>query len=193
MQEFELFGAQHIVALLLVGVFSVLSFRLGKTKLANLLAKLGAVVLGGYGVWLWSLKLQNGFQAELDLPLALCDLIFIFCLLAFIRPYPLLVTLVTYWGLAGTLQALITPDVERAFPSAEFTLFFLGHSVIIFAVVFLLGWAPHEKLAGWSGIKVSFSYLLRVGWQLARFLGPSGKDRPARRRPTYPWPGARIR
>lgn len=160
MEPFELFGIQHMSALAMVALFSFFSYLAGRgpySKQFNIIAFLG---LSFYAISFWRTKFSDGAQWDLDLPLALCDITFIFCLLCFINPRPLLVTLVTYWGLGGTLQALITPDVLTAFPSWEFIFFFLGHSAIVFAVFFLLGRAPHDKLGGWAGLRTSFSGLL---------------------------------
>ena len=42
-----------------------------------------------------------------------------------------------FWGLCGTMQALITPDCRYDFPDAQFTLFFVYHGGIIAAVLYL--------------------------------------------------------
>jgi len=42
-----------------------------------------------------------------------------------------------FWGLAGTTQGLVTPDVNYAFPEAQFVVFMLGHAAIIGAVIYL--------------------------------------------------------
>ena len=122
-------------------------------------------LLGGsfflcYAVGFWGFKLRDGFDLAWDLPLALCDITFLLCLACFVKPKPLWLTLVCYWGLAGTLQALVTPDITQAFPSREFILFFVGHSVIVWAVFFLLGRAPHAELSGWRGARTAFLWLL---------------------------------
>jgi hypothetical integral membrane protein (TIGR02206 family) len=159
-EPFQLFGVQHIVALLLVALASALAFKAGRSRFSDLLNRLGAVFFVIYGTALWWYKLADGLDLEYDLPLQLCDLIYLICLACFFAPRPILVTLATYWGLGGTVQALLTPDVSQAFPSAEFSIFFVGHSAIIVAIFFLLGRAPHKDLAGWEGLKTAFLYLL---------------------------------
>jgi hypothetical integral membrane protein (TIGR02206 family) len=50
-----------------------------------------------------------------------------------------------YWGLAGTLQAVITPDLAAGFPQLEFFEFVVGHVGIVAAALYLvvgLGQAP---------------------------------------------------
>jgi len=159
-EPFKLFGLQHVTTLLLLAVGSFVAFQAGRGPRSNRWNLAGGLFFALYAAALWTYKLQDGIQWELDLPLQLCDLIFLLCLACFISPRPLLVTLATYWGLAGTLQALITPDVRHAFPSSEFVFFFVGHSAIVLAIFFLLGRAPHEGLQGRSGIKTSFLWLL---------------------------------
>lgn len=68
--------------------------------------------------------------------------------------------MVTYWGLAGTLQALITPDLLHGFPSKEYFLFFVGHSVIVVGVFFLLGKNHHLDLATFPRVGQAFGGLL---------------------------------
>ena len=101
---------------------------------------------------LWGIKLSDGIDWELDLPFALCDIIFLLCLACFFKPHPIPLNFVVYWGLAGTLQALITPDITEAFPSLEFVLFFIGHSVIVFAVFFLLARYRTKNMTGLRGL-----------------------------------------
>lgn len=160
MERFQLFGLQHGVALLLIVLTSAFAFRAGRGPHSSRWNAAGACFFTLYGLGLWWYKLIDGLDWDFDLPLQLCDLIFLICLACFFVPRPLLVTLATYWGLSGTVQALITPDVGTAFPSTEFVIFFVGHSAIVVAVFFLLGRAPHPGLAGLSGLKTAFLWLL---------------------------------
>lgn len=144
----------------MVALTSAICFLLGRGSWSGLLSKLGAGLFFVWAVGMWSFKLKDGMHWDLDLPLALCDLVFIIAFVCFLSPKPLLLTYLTYWGLGGTLQALITPDVLTEFPSREFIVFFIGHSVIVLAVFFLLGKNPSPELAGWTGVKNSFVGLL---------------------------------
>lgn len=36
-----------------------------------------------------------------------------------------------FWGLGGTLQAVLTPDLQHGFPSLVYVNFFLGHGLVI--------------------------------------------------------------
>jgi hypothetical integral membrane protein (TIGR02206 family) len=42
-----------------------------------------------------------------------------------------------FWGMAGTLQAILTPNLQAGFPSLRFFNFFIGHSGIVVGVLYL--------------------------------------------------------
>lgn len=157
---FVLFGGQHLTALGLVIVASLAAFRVGAGRHSDRVNLLAGLFLLVYGVGLWTYKLRDGFDRLDDLPLQLCDITYLLCMACFVNPRRVPLTLVTYWGLAGTLQALVTPDLRKAFPSLEFCFFFIGHSVIVLAVFFLLGRAPQRDLAGVKGVSTAFAGLL---------------------------------
>ena len=75
------------------------------------------------------------------LPLHLCDLVVLVCLLALLFPGQLAFELSYYWGLAGAVQALLQPDISQnvGFPNWFYLEFFLGHGLIFMAVFFLMG------------------------------------------------------
>lgn len=87
------------------------------------------------------------YQIALDhiLPLHMCDLVAFLAGLALITRHPLACELTYCWGLSGTLQALITPNLSAAPPEPLFFSFFLHHGVIVMTAIFLptaLGWRP---------------------------------------------------
>jgi hypothetical integral membrane protein (TIGR02206 family) len=43
-----------------------------------------------------------------------------------------------FWGLGGTLQAVLTPDLRFGFPDVRFISFFIAHGVIIVAVGYMM-------------------------------------------------------
>ena len=43
-----------------------------------------------------------------------------------------------FWGIGGTLQAILTPNLRYGFPDIRFISFFVSHSGIIVGVVFLM-------------------------------------------------------
>jgi hypothetical integral membrane protein (TIGR02206 family) len=82
---------------------------------------------------------QHRWRVGTSLPLALCDVALIVAALACAWPdQPLLVELTYFWGLAGTLQAIATPDLGAAFPHLEFFEYVVGHVGIVIAALFLV-------------------------------------------------------
>jgi hypothetical integral membrane protein (TIGR02206 family) len=92
---------------------------------------------------------QNGsWSAKTDLPLALCDVAALVAAWACWWRIPLLVELTYFWGLAGTLQAVITPDLNVGFPHLVFFEYLVGHLGIVCAALFLvigLGMRPRPR------------------------------------------------
>jgi hypothetical integral membrane protein (TIGR02206 family) len=86
-----------------------------------------------------------------SLPLALCDVALVVAAFACWWPsWFLCVELTYFWGLAGTLQAVLTPDLHVGFPSLEFVQFVVGHLGIVLAALYLvvgLGIIPRQGAA----------------------------------------------
>jgi hypothetical integral membrane protein (TIGR02206 family) len=79
-----------------------------------------------------------GWSASTSLPLALCDVAALVAAAACWWPVPVLVELTYFWGLAGTLQAVATPDVQTPFPHLAFIEYLVGHLAIVVAALFLV-------------------------------------------------------
>ncbi|MEO6714098.1 MAG: TIGR02206 family membrane protein [Mycobacteriales bacterium] len=82
---------------------------------------------------------RGGWSLQRSLPLALCDVALVVAAIACWWPHlDLPVELTYFWGLAGTLQAVLTPDLGADFPELEFFQFVVGHLGIVTAAVFLV-------------------------------------------------------
>jgi hypothetical integral membrane protein (TIGR02206 family) len=81
----------------------------------------------------------GGWSVRNSLPLALCDVALVVAAVACWFPsWSLGGELTYFWGLAGTLQAVLTPDLHVGFPSLEFVLFVVGHLGIVLAALYLV-------------------------------------------------------
>jgi hypothetical integral membrane protein (TIGR02206 family) len=110
---------------------------------------------------------QGAWSAQTSLPLALCDVALIVAAIACWWPkWSLAVELTYFWGLAGTLQAVITPDLSAGFPRLEFFEFVVGHLGIVVAALYLVvglqlrprGGAVRRVFA------ITAAYTAFVGW-----------------------------
>jgi hypothetical integral membrane protein (TIGR02206 family) len=82
----------------------------------------------------------NGYwTVQSSLPLALCDVALVVAAVACWWPgLQLAIELTYFWGLAGTLQAVATPDLSAGFPHLEFFEYVVGHLGIVLAAMFLV-------------------------------------------------------
>jgi hypothetical integral membrane protein (TIGR02206 family) len=78
------------------------------------------------------------FTIQNDLPLHLCDVAAYISAIALWTRKPLLVELTYFWGIAGTANGVITPDIGNQFPSYLFFQYFIQHAAIPAAGLFLV-------------------------------------------------------
>jgi hypothetical integral membrane protein (TIGR02206 family) len=84
------------------------------------------------------LRAREGFFTPVDLlPMQLCDWATIATITALMTCRQWLYEPAYFWGLAGTLQAIVTPALNDGFPSPRFFNFFIGHCGVVVAVLFL--------------------------------------------------------
>lgn len=81
---------------------------------------------------------QGRWRVGTSLPLALCDVALVVAAAACWWRQQTLVELTYFWGLAGTLQALITPDLTSGFPHLTFVEFVVGHVGVVTAALLLV-------------------------------------------------------
>ncbi len=145
---FHPFTTQHYLALA-VGLIAGTAFLTagkrggrGMRLATQLLAFLNLTVYPlSLAAW-WSLP---GRSLDNLVPLQLCDLAAFTAGFALLTKRPLLCALTYFWGLAATLQALITPALTIGFPSGAYFMFFVHHFVVVIAAIYLpivMGWRP---------------------------------------------------
>jgi hypothetical integral membrane protein (TIGR02206 family) len=136
---FQLFGTHHLVTLLLIGAVALLLpivVRLVCPGTARPVAvALALLLLGQEGVQLALAARREGPSVDL-LPLHLCSLSVYLTAWVLITRAPRVYEAVYFWGLGGTTQALVTPDLVQGFPTVAYVLFFLGHGLVIAGVLY---------------------------------------------------------
>ncbi len=99
---------------------------------------LGLVLAADAVSFVVALVVAGTFSPKTSLPLALCDMAALVAAAACWTRRPVLVELTYFWGLAGTLQAVITPDLNAGFPHLVFFQYMAGHLGIVLAAVYLV-------------------------------------------------------
>ena len=195
---FQLYGPSHLITLLVIAGITILLIRLFRKKPAPPGAKIGVSVLAF--VCFASYPLNQAAAVALGssqslsemLPLHLCDIAAFLCGFALMTRRPLLCELSYFWGLAGTMQGVLTPDLTREFPDPLYLSFFLQHGIIVITALVLplgLGWKPRAGAArrtyGWlivyaitifainSVLKTNFAFVMEKpeGDSLLNILG----------------------
>src|SRR6266550_3062847 len=94
---------------------------------------------------------NDRWSAASSLPVQLCDIGGFIAAAALIWRQLLLVEIAYFWGLGGTLQALLTPDLGDHFPSFPYLQFYATHDLVVLAALFLivgLGLQPRRGSVG---------------------------------------------
>ncbi|HET9091610.1 MAG TPA: TIGR02206 family membrane protein [Acidimicrobiales bacterium] len=99
---------------------------------------LAAALVATSGLWLVTNLSSQRFSAATSLPFALCDLATLVAAAALLTRQRLLVELTYFWGLAGSLQSLLTPDLSVPFPHLVFFEYVVAHAGIVSAALVLV-------------------------------------------------------
>lgn len=81
---------------------------------------------------------NHSWSVAASLPVQLCDVGGFVAAGALLWRQPLLVEVAYFWGLGGTLQAVLTPDLKDHFPSFPYLQFYVTHDLVIVAALFLV-------------------------------------------------------
>ena len=137
-----MFSVEHVitVAVIVIAITVLLTaarLRPGRwTEIAaHALALL--IVINEVGWWVWAWQM-NALSLQNNLPLFLCDIAAFVSAAALITRAPILVEVAYFWGIAGTANGIISPDIGDHFPSYPFFQYFIQHGAIPAAALFLV-------------------------------------------------------
>jgi hypothetical integral membrane protein (TIGR02206 family) len=186
---FSPFSAQHgfaVLAGVVAGAAIILAGRRGgqPRRLAHAVLAFANLSAWPLGQLAWA-----GYPKDLDniLPFHLCDVAAITAGFALLTGNHLLRKLTYFWGLAATLQALLTPAIGMGFPHLPFLMFFVHHFAVVIAAVWfpvVEQWRPRrpwwrDPLAayGWSVLYLIFAMtantMLGTNFAFAASLPPN--------------------
>lgn len=142
--EFVFFGPPHLVAIALTAAapigLSLWVRRAGSEKLGRVIAwtlaaALVADELAGLG-WAAARVDRWTFLRE-SLPLHICDAALFAAVAGLVARSDFSFEVAWFWGLGGTLQGVITPNLPAGFPDFEFFRFFILHVGIVTSALFM--------------------------------------------------------
>lgn len=143
---FHPYGTSHKIVLVLTALLFVLLLVTSRTRLARPVEKtLGILLLLLFPASLLSNWLSGTLDAQKLLPLQYCDVACMAGGIALCTRQQLSAEILYFFGIAGTLQGLLTPALLYDYPDPRFFLFFLLHSgvpVASFYAVTAMGIRP---------------------------------------------------
>jgi hypothetical integral membrane protein (TIGR02206 family) len=152
--QFSAYSPSHLTVLAVFAIGSAALVWIGRRQTesqARFLGRgLGALTLAIFGVALVYKLIEPDIAHSV--PLQLCDLAELTAAYALWSQRKWASTLVYYWGLPLSSQALITPDLHAPdFPSHDFVTFFTLHLLVV-----------------WAAIYLTWGYGMRPNWQSYR-------------------------
>ena len=138
-QPFEIFGNSHIATLLtIIAIAFILPISLKdrdseKILIAKFLG-VSAIILELIKPFIWHYSMD--FPWVRLIPIHMCNLSTIFIGIFLLTKKRIFFEVSFFWGIGGGLNALLTPDVPKNFPDPQYVLFFVGHGLLIIAIVF---------------------------------------------------------
>jgi len=138
--EFHSFTLQHFGILLVLALITIVLIVHGR-RAKYFTQRKTAIILAGL---IFSSEVieaivmifQGKYDYRMHLPLFLCDIA------ALMLPWIIYyhnrkwIGILYFWAMAGTLQALITPDLEQGFPAFDYFRYFFMHGGIVITVLY---------------------------------------------------------
>ena len=153
-----------VLAALVAGWGSLLAAarRIRRLRDDRLIRRIVAVVLVGNELGGWGDALAHGRWGP---PCQLCDLAVFAMAWALVGRRRLVGELAVVWGLAGSLQAVLTPDLSAGVASYPWVQFFLGHVAVVLSAVYLLARGRVRLTRGsvWRAWLISNVYVVAAG------------------------------
>jgi|TARA_B110000116_G_scaffold67950_1_gene58567 hypothetical integral membrane protein (TIGR02206 family) len=157
--SFELFGLSHWTAILIfifllifLPFYSKSHLSINQQKsLGNIL---GFLIFINFPIWVLLEFIGGSFDVKLHLPLHLCRFANLLLPFVMLRRNEFLFQILFYWGLSGMFQAIITPDIVQDFPHFHYFRFFIGHHLMIVALMYII--IVYKMKPTIEGLKNSF-------------------------------------
>ena len=136
---FHPYGPSHKAVLAITLVLFVVMLLLSRTRWAELSQRvLGTMLLALYPVGLAVHATYGSLSVLTALPLQYCDIATLAGGIALWTRRPFFCEVVYFFGIAGTLQGLLTPALIYEFPDPRFFLFFIMHAGVPITAIYVV-------------------------------------------------------
>lgn len=146
---FHPYGTSHQVVLAITVLVFVVMLVIARSRPGRVAEKaLGTMLLLLFPITLISHALTGTLSAQTLLPLQYCDIACIAGGIALWTHRQFCCEVVYFFGMAGTLQGLLTPALAYDYPDPRFFLFFLLHGGVPIAALYVVTAMKHRPEPG---------------------------------------------
>lgn len=138
---FHAYSVEHLTTILItLALPFVLAAAVRRSAAVQrvIIAAIAAVLVVNYLTYLVFVRRVGDVEWRQMLPMQMCDWAMVVVLVAMWTANHRWFEVAYFWGLGGTLQAVLTPNLHYGFPDLRFISFFFAHCGIIVGVVFLM-------------------------------------------------------
>src|SRR5437667_5524533 len=143
-RPFHAYGVPHLIVIFLtVALPFALAALVRRSKSQRIeratIATISVLLVLNYVTYLVFVRYRGGAVSwQQMLPLQLCDWGMVVVMVAMWTGSQRWFEVAYFWGIGGTVQAVLTPNLHFGFPDFRFFSFFISHCGIIIGVVFLM-------------------------------------------------------
>ena len=152
----DLLALEHVGALLVIALVTAVLVWVARRRPGAWLRVFALVLLADELSWWVYLAAGGGEPGQRiqPLPLQLCDVAILVAAAALWTRRQAIVEVTYFWALAGTIQALLTPDLPQHFPSYPYLQYYVAHGgVVAAALVLVVGLRLHPR--PWAVVRVA--------------------------------------
>ncbi len=140
---FHAYSVEHLTAIFITLALPFALAAVVRRSRAALVQRVIVVAIAGtlvanYVAYLVFVRRLGELEWRQMLPMQMCDWAMVVVLVAMWTANHRWFEVAYFWGLGGTLQAVVTPNLHYGFPDLRFFGFFVAHCGIIVGVVFLM-------------------------------------------------------
>ena len=139
----SILSPEHLLPLALLVVLAVLLCVAARRAPGSWMGAVAAIIALALVIaelsWQPYVLANHTWSLGASLPVQLCDVAGFVAAAALLWRQLLLVEIAYFWGVGGTLQAVLTPDLkDQHFPSFPYLQFYVTHDLVILAGLFLV-------------------------------------------------------
>ena len=164
----DLLAPEHVAALVVIAVAIAVLVLAARWRRGGWLKVLAVLLVADEASWWLYMALGGGEpgQRAQPLPLQLCDVAVLVAAAALWTRQQLLAEVTYFWALAGTVQALLTPELPQHFPTYPYFQYYVAHGGTVGAALILvvgLRMAPRAWAVAWvAGITIAYAAFVGV-------------------------------